>query len=279
MEKSNEANSSSGDESAPPGKRKLTTSSQLPFGSNSEDDSKLEEAGVTQAKQDPISHDEGSSSSPPLDLTKQACAHATPNVEPGAHDNCLDKLPDVGDLPNQPLDGRKFPQRSFGKGNVVHQAFQAIWFQRWKWLHYDEAKDLAFCHICIKAVRTGKMKMSGNAKDSSFLFPGFCNRKNATAQFNSHEQSATHKLAVSVLVKLPSITGNVGQQLSSGYAQACAVNQRCLTIIVQNICFLACQGVALRGNEQAELNSNFLQLLRLRSVDNSDMKTWLERNR
>ena len=91
VEKSNAGNSSSGDKSAPPDKRRLTTSSQLPFGFNSEDDSKLEEASVTRAKQDPISHDEGSSSSPPLDLTKQACVHATPNVEPGAHDNCLNK--------------------------------------------------------------------------------------------------------------------------------------------------------------------------------------------
>ena len=62
VEKSNAGNSSSGNRSAPPGERKLTTSSKLPFGSNSEDDSKLEEAGVTRTKQDPTSHGEGSSS-------------------------------------------------------------------------------------------------------------------------------------------------------------------------------------------------------------------------
>ena len=67
----------------------------------------------------------------------------------------------------------------------------------------------------------------------------------------------THKLAVSVLAKLPSITGNVGQQLSSGYAQACAVNQRCLTIIAQNIRFLAHQGIALRVNGQGSLTATF----------------------
>ena len=75
-------------------------------------------------------------------------------------------LPDIGNEPNQPW-RHQFPKRSFGKKNVVYHSFQPAWFDRWKWLHYDSSRDLAFCFTCIKAIKTGKMKLSGNMKDSS----------------------------------------------------------------------------------------------------------------
>ena len=75
-------------------------------------------------------------------------------------------LPDIGNEPNQPW-RHQFPKRSFGKKNVVYHSFQPAWFDRWKWLHCDSSRDLAFCFTCIKAIKTGKMKLSGNVKDSS----------------------------------------------------------------------------------------------------------------
>ena len=35
--------------------------------------------------------------------------------------------------------------------------------------------DLAFCLTCVTAIKTGKMKIAGNVKDSAFIYNGFCN--------------------------------------------------------------------------------------------------------
>ena len=51
------------------------------------------------------------------------------------------------DKPNQP-GALSFPKCSFG---VVEIAFKATWFDKWKWLNYNEAADAAFCHVCMTA--------------------------------------------------------------------------------------------------------------------------------
>ena len=71
---------------------------------------------------------------------------------------------------NQPLQF-DFPKREFGKTKIVKRAFQAQWFGKWRWLHYDCSRDLAFCHTCVTAFKTSKLKLSsGNVKDSACLF-------------------------------------------------------------------------------------------------------------
>ena len=67
------------------------------------------------------------------------------------------RLPVVLEKPHQPL-ALKFPKRQYGK---QHRAFQSGWFQHWHCLHYDKSKDAAFCHICVTAIETGKMKDGG----------------------------------------------------------------------------------------------------------------------
>ena len=40
-------------------------------------------------------------------------------------------------------------------------------------LHYDEAKDLAFCHLCMLAYRDGKLRSQN--LDKAFIINGFSN--------------------------------------------------------------------------------------------------------
>ena len=92
------------------------------------------------------------------------------------------RLPEVGEVPHQP-EHHTFPRRQFGKSKVVSRAFQGSWFKKWQWLHYQSTTDLAFCHTCVTAIKTGKMKIAGNVKDSAFIYNGFCNWKDATRCF------------------------------------------------------------------------------------------------
>ncbi len=63
--------------------------------------------------------------------------------------NLLDNLPES---PHQPL-SFNFPKRKFGKKTILERSFQASWFDRWTWLHYNEAEDCVHCFLCLKAVK------------------------------------------------------------------------------------------------------------------------------
>ena len=63
----------------------------------------------------------------------------------------------ISEEPHQPK-AINFPKRSFGKKNPVFRSFQQEWFTKFPFLHYDEAKDIVFCHICLMAVKKKRMK-------------------------------------------------------------------------------------------------------------------------
>ena len=72
----------------------------------------------------------------------------------------------VPDKPHQPA-SFNFPQQSFGQKKVVHRSFQPSWFNHWQFLHYDESRDIVFCHTCLKGFEQKKMK--SNRADPAFV--------------------------------------------------------------------------------------------------------------
>ena len=183
--------------------------------------------------------------------------------------NCL---PEVGEMPNQPKNF-SFPKQSYGKTKVTNQAFQPTWFQRWHWLHYDSGEDKVFCHLCVTALKTKKMKSEGYIVEA-FVVRGYCNWKDATGDkgsFTGHESSAVHRRAVEVIETLPKTTTDVGELLSTSHTQEKIANRTDILKIFQSIQYLARQSIALRG-DQIDLESNFIQLLKLRGTDDNIMK-------
>ena len=85
---------------------------------------------------------------------------------------------------------------------------------------------------------------------------------------------------------MPKITRDVGDMLSSIHAQQKAESREMLKIIFSSICFLGRQGLALRGrfkeadenNQAGEVDSNFIQLLKLRA-ENPKLLKWMEKSR
>ena len=72
--------------------------------------------------------------------------------------------------------------------------------------------------------------------------------KDATRYFHKHELPLTHKAAVEYMVTLPATTNDIGDLLSSNYAGQKQANREYLVKIIQNVRFLARQGLALRGD-------------------------------
>jgi len=103
----------------------------------------------------------------------------------------------IGDKPNQPR-LKSFPKQSFGVKTVSNQSFQAAWFDKWKWIHYDQVNDRAFCYTCVLAMKQGKMKrFNASPSKVTFISTGYCNWKDASGdkhgRFKLHEKSKVGK--------------------------------------------------------------------------------------
>ena len=59
--------------------------------------------------------------------------------------------------PHQTRSG-SFPSNAFGKTKVVNYSFQNKWFDKYKWLHYDEVQDAAYCYPCKTAEEQNKLR-------------------------------------------------------------------------------------------------------------------------
>ena len=184
-------------------------------------------------------------------------------------------LPDIGEQPHQPAKF-SFQKRAFGTKSVHFRSFQPQWFQKWPWIHYDEARDLAFCFICVKGARSKTLKTARTA-DASFISRGYSNWKDATGEkggFCRHEASGCHKAAVEAVVTIPATTRDVGELLSSAHAKEKAANRKNLMCVAECLRYLARQGLAIRG-DGSEVDSNFHQLLLLRANDDPAIKEML----
>ena len=120
-----------------------------------------------------------------------------------------------------------------------------------------------------------------------FITSGFTNWKKAIEKFTKHEKTLAHHQAVELVEKIPKTTKDVGEMLSSAYAQQKAENREMLKIILSSIRFLGRQGLAFRGRFKAgddvsvggEVDSNFVQLLKTRAEDNLKLLKWIEKSR
>ena len=68
---------------------------------------------------------------------------------------------------------------------------------------------------------------------------------------------------------------DVRESINSAVDKQCAERRKCFLKLLSNACFLARQGLAFRG-DSTETDSNFFQLLCLRSEDNSQLVDWVK---
>ena len=245
----------------------LSLHSQTSLDSASQNDSSFHVPGT-------VGHD--TIRDPPVCLHSGRPTSATSGPQHGStsesagttEDSTAEELPtpDVGKTPSQPKKV-KFPKRSFGKTKTVYRSFQAAWFDRWSWLHYDASHDKTFCHVCVTACKQNLIASS--VLERAFITRGFTNWKDATASkmgFTSHDRSDCHKEAVERLLTLPANTRDVGEQLSAEHEEKKATNRKNLVKVRSNLRFLARQGLSMRGHED-ENDSNIIKLCGIRGED------------
>lgn len=119
-------------------------------------------------------------------------------------------------------------------------------------------------------------------KEDAFIKSGFSDWKRALEKFQKHQLSHSHQQAVDFVT---CANKDVGEMVLNGYAEEKVENRKILFIIFSSVRFLARQGLALRGHyktndeEKGEMDSNFMQLLKLRAEDNPKILKWIEKTR
>ena len=140
------------------------------------------------------------------------------------------------------------------------------------WLHYQAGNDTVLHFYCLVADKCG-LQITNN-KDEAFTRSGFSNWKKALERFEKHQSTLEHREAIELVKTIPNATKDVGGMLSGVHAQQKAENREILQMMLSSIRYLGRQGLALRGQckvddlgRSGELDSNFLQLLRIRGED------------
>ena len=188
----------------------------------------------------------------------------------------LSKLTRVGfsEKPHQPFN-LSFPKREFGKKTVKKSSFQASWFKKHTWLHYDEERDVAFCHTCIRAYKEKKITWNAGNLDPAFISSGYYNWKDASVKLKAHENSKCHLEAVEKIFTLPSTTEDIAEVLSRQHGQEKVERRQCFLKVLSSIRFLARQGLPLCGDD-TEDNSNLVQLLKLQGEKDPKLAEYLK---
>ena len=128
--------------------------------------------------------------------------------------------------------------------------------------------------------------VSSSKADLAFTEKGFRNWKNATDKkkdFQKHETSDVHREAVSRYVTAPATAlGDTGELISEQHHLEKFKNRKVLLMLLLNVRHLARQSLPLRGNwdesSKAEENSNFHQLIKLRSQQEPEIWNGLNEN-
>jgi len=134
-------------------------------------------------------------------------------------------VPPIGGRPHQPITFH-FPQQEFGQKTVIKHSFQAKWFSKWPWLHYNEDNDGIYCFRCIRAYSENKLLGVSNL-EKTYISTGFTNCKEATSRFASHEGSRCHKDALLKMVALPATTRDIGESLSKQHSKEKLEHRQC----------------------------------------------------
>ena len=82
--------------------------------------------------------------------------------------SCMSTNISLPDLTFQPFQPRNmhFPCRTFGKSATLKRSFQATWFNRFNWLHYDSMNGSIRCFTFCTAVKDGKAVTNGVTKQA-----------------------------------------------------------------------------------------------------------------
>ena len=98
--------------------------------------------------------------------------------------------------------------------------------------------------------------------------------KKTLKKFQEHQESECHRVGVDYEMTISQTHTDVIELANEATKKLRMNNRRCFVKILESLQFPARQGLSLRGDDES--NSNFIQLLKLRCLDDPLLSTWLE---
>ena len=178
-------------------------------------------------------------------------------------------LPEIGEKPHQ-------PNITFKKSLLfgTQRNFQYKWFSQFKWLHYNEALDKAYCFSCITCIKEN-LSLKNFSKAIAFTYKGFNLWHKGIERFKLHENSIEHKEAI-LKIEAKKATP-IDEKLLIQREKQRATNRKCFMMLLENIRFLCVRNIAFQGTDKE--NSNFYTLAELIEKYDSDLQKWIGKER
>jgi Domain of unknown function (DUF4371)/OTU-like cysteine protease/hAT family C-terminal dimerisation region len=171
---------------------------------------------------------------------------------------------------------RKVTTQSQAKGRqsqAKRRSYRSQWSATFPWINYDAQQDHITCAVCVKYQAMDKNK-AGHLADS--FIKGFRNWKRATEKLKIHEESCSHRHALSTVQFRESGT-DVANMLDKRVRELQVSSRAALKSIIECLLYLAYQGMPLRG--KTDKTSNFNNLLNLIQKYCVDLANHLKRKR
>ena len=154
----------------------------------------------------------------------------------------------------------QFPEK---KVDSQFKAFLPTRLDEFPWLHYLDGKDCVICYFCVNQNKSANLQSCHNKEDAS-ISTDFSNWEKAVTRFPEHQESTSHKTALTYRFAVPQCADALA--MTNKQAElTMQSNRQCFLKIIQSLRYLGRQGIALQGDIDEE--SNFFQLLKLRSID------------
>lgn len=180
--------------------------------------------------------------------------------------------------PRDPIHGRQAASQFFTNGpfqpninkypETKGRKFRSTWYTDYTWLEYSIVADKAFCFPCRLFGSTG-------CYDETFISKGFQNWKKAVQRFKEHEKTSSHLHALQRWHEGLKTKESVVSKISTHHQEEVKNNRDYLKILFQSLLYLGKQGIAFRGHrehEKSDNRGNYIELLKLRSTDNTLLK-------
>ena len=109
----------------------------------------------------------------------------------------------------------------------------------------DVQMDAAFCHVCMTAEHEKRL-LASIKRDAAFIGKGFSYWRDGTTAFKKHVTSTCHREAMCGM-RSRDYGLDVGELLCTKHKNEKEVNRAMFRRVLQNLRFLAHQGLAFRG--------------------------------
>ena len=155
------------------------------------------------------------------------------------------------------------------------RSIQTSWYDKHPWISVCTSSYKVFCHVYCSAMTQGLITFSKRVK---LAFVDGANWKKALERFGQHEKSEMHREAIAKICAKSNAL-DIATQINRQRSQEMKNHRMMFLKVLENVPYLARQGLAFRGNHESSetFDGNLYQLLVKDAKDCPPLGPWLKK--